>query len=255
MERLQKVIAKAGIASRRKAEELIKAGRVKVNGRTVTEMGVQVAPGDTVTVDGKELQSEHKVYYLLNKPKRTICAVSDDKGRDTVMSCFDGVEERIFPIGRLDYDTTGLLIMTNDGEFANQMMHPRYHLPKTYEVAVDGVITDQMARLLSKGIPLDGKKTLPADVGIISRSANKNKTVLHITIYEGRNREIRRMMEYFNCEVTRLNRIGYGFLTLGNLRQGEYRRLRPYEVRKLIAMSQNQSGTPAADNASSSGSM
>ncbi len=244
MERLQKAIAKAGIASRRHAEELIRAGRVKVNGKTVTEMGVQVAPSDIVSVDGKELQNENKVYYLLNKPKKTICSLKDEKERETVLSCFPDVKERIFPIGRLDYETTGLLILTNDGEFANQMMHPKYHLPKTYEVAVDGVLTDNMARMLSRGIMLEGKKTLPADVEILSRSEKRNKTVLHITIYEGRNREIRRMMEYFHCEVTRLARIGYGFLTLGNLRQGQYRRLRSFEVRKLIAMSQNQMSMP-----------
>ena len=244
MERLQKVIAKAGIASRRHAEELIRAGRVKINGKTVTEMGVQVAPSDIVSVDGKELQDENKVYYLLNKPKKTICSLKDEKDRQTVLSCFPDVKERIFPIGRLDYDTTGLLILTNDGEFANQMMHPKYHLPKTYEVGVDGVLTDGMARLLSRGIMLDGKKTLPADVEILSRSEKRNKTVLRITIYEGRNREIRRMMEYFHCEVTRLARISYGFLTLGNLRQGQYRRLRAFEVRKLLAMSRNQTSMP-----------
>lgn len=245
MERLQKVIAQAGVASRRRAEELIRSGRVKVNGKTVTEMGIQVSPSDIVSVDGRELEREQKVYYLLNKPKKTICSLKDEKERQTVLSCFPDVKERIFPIGRLDYDTTGILLLTNDGEFANQMMHPKYHLPKTYEVAVDGVLSDGMARLLSRGIPLDGIRTLPADVEIISRSEKRNKTVLHITIYEGRNREIRRMMEYFHCQVTRLNRIGYGFLTLGSLRQGQYRRLRPFEVRKLIAMSQNQTATPA----------
>lgn len=244
MERLQKVIARAGIASRRHAEDLIRSGRVKVNGVTVTEMGVQVAPSDIVSVDGKELQNENKVYYLLNKPKKTICSLKDEKDRQTVLSCFPDVQERIFPIGRLDYDTTGLLILTNDGDFANQMMHPKYHLPKTYEVGVDGVLTDTMAKMLSRGIMLDGKKTLPADVEILSRSEKRNKTVLRITIYEGRNREIRRMMEYFHCEVTRLARIGYGFLTLGSLRQGQYRRLRAFEVRKLIAMSSSQISTP-----------
>ncbi len=247
MERLQKVIAKAGIASRRKAEELIRTGHVKVNGETVTEMGVQVGPHDTVSVDGKELRSEEKVYFLLNKPKKTICSLKDEKDRQTVLSCFPDVSERIFPIGRLDYETTGILLFTNDGTFANQMMHPKYHLPKTYEVAVDGVITDNMAIMLSRGIMLEGKKTLPADVEILQRSEKKNKTVLHITIYEGRNREIRKMMEYFNCAVTRLCRIGYGFLTLGSLRQGQYRRLRPYEVRKLIAMSENQNEMPSEE--------
>ena len=239
MERLQKVIAKAGIASRRKAEELIAQGKVRVNGRTVTEMGVQVAPDDEITVNGKVLQKEEKVYYLLNKPARVICSVSDEKGRPTVMDCFEGVPQRIFPVGRLDYETTGLLIMTNDGEFANAMMHPRSHMPKTYEVHLDGVLTDDMARILANGVMLDDGRTLPADVEIVSRSEGKKKTVLRITIYEGRNREVRRMMEYFHCNVRKLNRIAYGCLDLGNLRQGEYRKLRMYEVKKLLGIAQS----------------
>ncbi|MBR3349485.1 MAG: rRNA pseudouridine synthase [Solobacterium sp.] len=235
-ERLQKVIAKAGIASRRKAEELIESGKVKVNGKVVTEMGVKVSDRDEILVNGEPIRKENKVYYLLNKPRRTICTVSDEKGIETVLSCFEGINERIYPVGRLDYDTSGLLIMTNDGEFANHMMHPRYHLPKTYHVTVDGVITDDMARLLSNGIVIEGKKTLPADVAIVERSVNKNRTVLDITIYEGRNRQIRKMMEYFHCDVKRLERTGYGFLDLGHLRQGEYRKLRMFEVRRLREM-------------------
>lgn len=245
MERLQKVIAAAGIASRRKAEELIAAGRVKVNGETVREMGVKVGPHDEILVDNHSIRREEKVYYLLNKPKQYICAVRDDKGRKTVMDCFDGISERIFPVGRLDYETTGLLVMTNDGEFANAMMHPKYHLPKTYEVAVDGILTDQMLRMLARGIRLNDGMTLPADVELVSRLEGKKKTVINLTIYEGRNREIRRMMEYFHCEVTRLNRIRYGFLETGNLRQGQYRRLRMYEVRKLMNMVSHQTDTPS----------
>ena len=235
-ERLQKVIAKAGIASRRKAEELIQTGHVKVNGKTVTEMGVKVSPEDTVTVDGREIQGENKVYYMLNKPRRTICSVSDEKGRQTVLSCFEDIDQRIYPVGRLDYDTSGILLMTNDGDFANLMMHPRSHLPKTYNVTVEGVLTDDMARILSNGIPLDCVRTLPADVEILERSTGRNRTVLNITIYEGKNREIRRMMEYFHCNVTRLERIRYGFLELGSLRQGQFRKLRNYEIKKLKEM-------------------
>lgn len=233
MERLQKVIAEAGIASRRKAEEMIASGRVKVNGVTVKEMGVKVSGNDRVEVDGKEIGKEEKVYFLLNKPKRTICAVKDDKDRDTVVDLID-CKERIFPVGRLDYETTGLLLLTNDGEFANGLMHPRNHISKTYEVAVNGVLTDGMCALLEKGIELEDGKTLPAEVYILNRSEKKNKTVLQITIQEGRNREVRRMMEFFHCEVTRLNRIQYAFLDLGKLRQGQYRKLRMYEVRKLM---------------------
>jgi 23S rRNA pseudouridine2605 synthase len=233
MERLQKVIAQAGIASRRKAEQLIADGRVKVNGKTVTEMGVQVSPQDEIMVDNQVIGKEEKVYYLLNKPKQTICAVKDDRGRTTVIDCLPSVKERIFPVGRLDYETTGLLLLTNDGEFANLMMHPRSHIHKTYEVSVDGVITDEMAERLEKGIPLEDGMTLPAEVLILQRSKKKNRTVLQITIQEGRNREVRRMMEYFHCSVRYLNRIAYAFLDLGKLRQGEARKLRSYEVRKL----------------------
>lgn len=240
MERLQKVIAQAGLASRRKAEELISQGKVSVNGKIVTEMGIQVAPEDEIIVNGISIKKEEKVYFLLNKPKHTISSVSDDKSRATVMDCFPDVTERIFPIGRLDYETTGLLLMTNDGEFANLMMHPRSHIRKTYECSIDGVLDDTMVSKLEHGIPLEDGRTLPAEVAIISRSEKKNKTVLVITIQEGRNREIRRMMEYFHCEVTRLNRIQYAFLELGNLRQGQYRKLRSFEVKKLKACAQNQ---------------
>lgn len=235
MERLQKVIAASGIASRRKAEEMIQQGRVKVNGLTVKEMGVKVSTQDRIEVDGHEINKEEKVYYLLNKPKRTICSVSDDKERDTVVDIID-CKERIFPVGRLDYETTGLLLLTNDGEFANGLMHPRNHIRKTYEVAVKGVLTDGMCALLEKGIELEDGKTLPAEVFVLQRSEKKNKTVLQITIQEGRNRQVRRMMEFFNCEVTRLNRIQYAFLDLGNLRQGQYRKLRMFEVRKLMSI-------------------
>ncbi len=254
MERLQKVIAAAGVASRRKAEQLIQEGKVKVNGTVVTEMGFKVSGEDEILVNNKPIRKEEKVYYLLNKPKQHISAVSDDKGRKTVMDCFPGVKERIFPVGRLDYDTTGLLLMTNDGEFANAMMHPRYHLEKTYEVAVDGVLTDHMIHMLERGIELEDGKTLPAKVYLLSRFEGKKKTVLQITIREGRNREIKRMMEFFHCTVTRLNRIQYGFLDLGQLHQGQYRKLRMYEVKKLMKMA-SQSETPLERNTSSSGSM
>lgn len=235
MERLQKVIAEAGIASRRKAEELIAQGRVKVNGEKVTQMGIQVSKKDIVEVDGVEIGKEEKVYFLLNKPKKTICSAHDEKGRDTVVDLV-ACKQRIFPVGRLDYETTGLLLLTNDGEFANALMHPRNHISKTYEVGVTGVITDEMCAMLERGIELEDGKTLPAEVLVLSRSAKRNKTVLQITIQEGRNREIRRMMEYFHTEVTRLNRISYAFLDLGNLRQGQYRKLRMYEVRKLLSL-------------------
>ena len=236
MERLQKVIAAAGIASRRKAEELIQQGRVSVNGLVVKELGVKVSGNDEVAVDGNVITKENKVYFLLNKPKHTICSLKDERDRDTVLDYFPDVKERIFPVGRLDYDTTGLLILTNDGEVANKLMHPKSHLPKTYDVTIDGYITPREMNLLKRGVKLDDGITLPAEVYLIDQNEKKNKSRLQITIFEGRNREVRRMMEHFGYEVTRLERIAYGNLTLGTLRQGEYRRLRSYEVKELLKM-------------------
>lgn len=241
MERLQKVIAKAGIASRRNAEKLIEQGRVKVNGKIVCEMGVQVDVNDEIVVDNKPIHKEEKVYYLFNKPKNVITTVTDTHDRTTVLDYFSDVRERIYPVGRLDYETTGLLILTNDGDFAQKMMHPKTHVNKTYCVTVEGIFTDKMAQLLADGILLEGKKTLPAIIEILSRSKKKNQTVLNITIFEGRNREIRKMMEYFHCKVIHLDRIAYGTLDLGKLQRGKYRKLRSYEIKKLIALV-NQDG-------------
>ena len=237
-ERLQTLIAEAGIASRRKAEELITSGRVRVNGQVVTELGTKASRGDLIEMDGKPIRREEKVYFLLNKPKKTVCTVSDEKGRDTVLSYMPDVKERIFPVGRLDYDTTGCLIMTNDGDFANLMMHPRSHVPKVYEAAIDGILLPDEIAALRKGIPLEEGMTLPASIHIISVNEKKMKTIFSIMIYEGRNREIKRMMEYFNHSVTRLERKKYGFLDCQGLRQGEYRRLRRYEIRQLIQMAE-----------------
>ncbi len=234
MERLQKVIASAGITSRRKAEQMILDGRVKVNGEVITQLGFKVSSKDEVMVDDIKIKKEEKVYYLLNKPKKCVCTVKDEHDRTTVLDYMSDVKERIFPVGRLDYDTTGVLILTNDGEFANQMMHPRNHFPKTYRVTIDGLLSDEEAHQLRKGIELEDGLTLPASVHIEKRNYNKNRTIFMITIFEGRNREIKRMMEYFGYEVIRLNRIQYGTLTVKDLRQGEYRRLRSYEIKELL---------------------
>ena len=235
-ERLQKVIAAAGIASRRKAEELILAGRVKVNGETVRTLGTKVSSRDTVEVDGKLLQKEEKVFWLMNKPLHTVCTRKDDRSRQTVLDLMD-VKERVYPVGRLDYDTTGVLLLTNDGDFANRMMHPRNHLPKTYEAAIEGLIQDEQAEQLSRGIELEDGMTLPAEVKIILSNPGKNKSVLQITIFEGRNREVRRMMEHFGFRITRLERIRYGNLDAGKLRRGEYRRLKKHEIDALLQLS------------------
>ncbi len=234
MERIQKLIAQAGITSRRKAEELILAGRVTLNGEVVKELGTKADVHDTIEVDGKPIRKEEKVYFLLNKPKQCLSSVSDERGRKTVIDYLPGVNARVYPVGRLDYETTGVLILTNDGAFANKMMHPRFHLNKKYECTINGVLSDKQVEELKKGIELEDGMTLPAKVQILQRSKNKNKTIFEITIFEGRNREIRRMMEHFGYRVTRLERLQYGNLDCKNLRQGEYRRLRSYEIRSLL---------------------
>lgn len=234
MERIQKLIAQAGITSRRKAEQLIVDGRVKVNGKKVTELGTKASVNDLIEVDGVPIRREEKVYFLMNKPKYCLSSVSDDRGRETVIDYLGNVNARVFPVGRLDFESTGLLLLTNDGDFANKMIHPSYHLPKTYECAISGELTEDEMRQLRKGIMLEDGKTLPAKVHVLKYNANKNKTIFEITIFEGRNREIRRMMEFFHHEVTRLDRKQFGFLDYGTLRQGESRRLRMFEVKQLI---------------------
>ena len=235
MERLQKVIAASGITSRRKAEGYIVEGRVKVNGVVITELGYKVKKGDIVEVDGEQIQKENKVYYVMNKPKKTVCTLSDEFDRKTVVSLIDS-PERIFPVGRLDYDTSGVLILTNDGEFANQIIHPAYHIPKTYDVMITGILTTPQIKQLEKGIELDGVMTLPAKVRIRRKDLALKKTKLDLTIQEGRNHQVKKMMEYFGYEVTSLHRKSIGFLKVDDMSQGDYRLLKPYEVKRLRAL-------------------
>jgi len=232
MERLQKVIAKAGIASRRKAEDLIKEGRVQVDGVTVTEMGHIVKKGSVVTFDGKKLAGENKVYYLLNKPKKVLSSVTDDRGRPTVTDLI-GSSERIYPVGRLDYDSTGVLILTNDGDFSNELTHPRYHLKKLYEVKINGVLTTTQVKALEQGIDLDGVMTLPTKVVVTHKDLSKQETDFTITLVEGKNRQIKRMVESFGLSVLRLHRARFGFIEVKDLKPGEFRLLKPYEVKQL----------------------
>lgn len=232
MERLQKIIAKAGIASRRKAEELIKAGHVQVDGVTVTEMGFVVKKGSVVTYDGKKVDGENKVYYLLNKPMKVLSSVSDDRGRRTVIDLIPG-NERIYPVGRLDYDTTGVLLLTNDGDFSNELTHPRYHLKKTYDVKINGILAVEQIKALEKGILLDGVMTLPAKVTVTNKNMAKHESEFTITIMEGKNRQIKRMVESFGLTVLRLHRSRFGFIEVKDLKPGEYRILKPYEVKQL----------------------
>ena len=238
MERLQKVIARSGLASRRKAEELITQGRVKVNGETVTTLGTQVSNSDIITVDGKSLQREELVYYLLNKPRKYVSTAADEHDRAKVTDLID-CSERIFPVGRLDYDSTGLLILTNDGEFANLLTHPKYHIPKTYHVTVRGVLDKNEILTLRRGVVLDdGVKTMRSEVQMVNYDREADKCTIDITIYEGRNRQVRRMIEALGFEVSRLHRTRFGTVTDDQIPSGSYRRLRPHEIKSLRQMAE-----------------
>ncbi|NLX64908.1 MAG: rRNA pseudouridine synthase [Clostridiaceae bacterium] len=225
-------MAQCGIASRRHSEELIQAGRVKVNGKTVTQMGFRVSEQDRVEVDGKIIKKEEKlVYIMLNKPSGYVSTVSDPEGRKTVLDLIDGVSERIYPVGRLDYDTTGLLILTNDGDFAFENTHPGHEIKKTYIAEVLGKPSDKALEALRNGVVLDGRKTAPAGVEVVD--IKSKSTVLKIIIHEGRNRQVRRMCEAVGHPVLKLKRTAVGNLALGDLKPGEWRYLSSKEV-KLI---------------------
>lgn len=242
MERLQKVIAYAGVASRRKAEELIKEGKVKVNGKVVKELGTKVTNSDKVEVGGIPLEMEEKVYFLFYKPKGVISAVTDDKGRKVVTDFLPQVKQRVYPVGRLDYDTSGLLLLTNDGEFANSLMHPRYEINKTYVARVKGVPSSQALKRLEKGIKLEDGVTAPAKVQLLSFDKAAQKAIIEITIHEGKNRQVRRMFEAIGHPVQKLKRERFAFLTLHNLNTGEARELSPHEVKQLRAMAETGTG-------------
>lgn len=233
LERLQKRIAKSGYTSRRKAETLIQDGRVKVNHKTVTELGTKVAPSDQVSIDDVPIELEDKLYILFYKPTQVITSVSDDRGRRVVLDYFDDLETRIFPVGRLDYDTSGLLLLTNDGEFTNLMTHPKYKIPKTYVVKIEGYIMREQLKELEIGIQLEDGATQPAKVKLKKQNKEKNTSLIEITITEGRNRQVRRMFEYFGFKVEKLTRISFGPLTLKGLGAGEGRVLSPHEVKTL----------------------
>ena len=237
MERLQKILAQAGVASRRKCEELIASGQVEVNGETVTELGTKADPTqDIITVNGKPIRNEKKVYLMLNKPKGVITSAADPEGRKIVTDYLKGIKERVYPVGRLDYDTEGLLLLTNDGEFANLLTHPKHHVPKTYWATVKGVPHGTELDKLKQGIMLEDGMTHPAEVEYKDVDTEKNESVISITIYEGRNRQVRRMFEAISHPVIRLKRISFGDLLLQNLKRGVYRHLTKDEVEGLIKM-------------------
>lgn len=231
--RLQKYLADAGIASRRKCEEYIALGRVEVNGKTVSEPGFLVDPEkDRVEYMGKPVRpSQKRIYIMLNKPAGCVCTCKDDKGRDTVMKYIRDIGERLYPVGRLDFMTEGLLIMTNDGELANKMTHPRHEVPKKYLAVIDSAITQEEAERLEKGVKIDDIQTAPAIFNILS-STEKRSEVLCV-IREGKNRQLRRMFEAVGKNVCYLKRVGLGNIGLGNLKKGKYRNLTEEEMKHL----------------------
>ncbi|MBI4152265.1 rRNA pseudouridine synthase [Candidatus Woesearchaeota archaeon] len=224
MQRIQKLISNSGYCSRRKAEELIRQGKVRVNGKLAL-LGSSAEETDAITIDGKPLRREKKVYLLLNKPRGCVTAVEDADSK-TVMS-YVRVKERVFPVGRLDFNTTGALLLTNDGDFANRIMHPRYELKKTYLVEIDKPITYAMVREMEKGIPLTDGMTAPA------RVRSLEPILIEITLHEGRNHIIKRMFEHFGYRVRSLTRVKIGKVSLGSLRSGRFRHLTEKELEML----------------------
>ncbi|MBE6148338.1 MAG: rRNA pseudouridine synthase [Firmicutes bacterium] len=235
MERLQKVIANSGYCSRRKAEELILQNKVSVNGQIVNELGTKVNGTDTIEINGQMLNTNHdKVYYLLNKPRGVISSVSDEKGRKTVVDLIE-TDKRIYPVGRLDYDTTGLLILTNDGDLANKLMHPSNKIPKTYLAKLAGIIDKDAIEKLKKGVVVEGRKVKIVDFKIKKKDLKKEVTYISITIIEGRNHIVKNLFKELGYLVDKLTRTNYDFLELGTLASGEYRELSVKEVKKLYS--------------------
>ena len=239
LERLQKVIAQSGVTSRRKAEQLILDGKVKVNNQVVTKLGTKVSADDKIEVNGVPLEKEQSVYYMLYKPRGVISSVNDDKGRKVVTDILSEIPERIFPVGRLDYQTSGLLLLTNDGVFANQLMHPKYEVEKVYVAKIKGIPEKAVLSKLLKGVKSDTDILKAIHYNIITTDTKKNTMVLELTLHEGKNKQVRRMMEGIGYPVLKLKREKYGMLTLRGLQPGEYRQLTPKEVRQIRNVAAN----------------
>lgn len=237
MERLQKVMANSGIASRRKSEELIKAGRVKVNGQIVFELGSKVSKNDIIEVDNVKISNEEKVYILLNKPRGVVTTSHDEHNRKTVIDLIE-TDKRIYPVGRLDYDTTGLILLTNDGEFTNNITHPKNKIDKTYVAKINGILSISDIMALKKGVVIDLYKTSKARVKVRKIDNKNNNSIVEITIHEGKNHQVKKMFESLGYKVLKLKREKIAFLTLKGLNSGEYRMLNSKEVNQLYALSQ-----------------
>jgi pseudouridine synthase len=233
-ERVQKFLARSGVASRRQAEQLMLDGRVTVNGAVARELGAKVDPDtDAVKVDGKRVHSEQSAYVLLYKPKGTICTLDDPEQRPTVMELVRGVKARLFPVGRLDFDTTGALLLTNDGEMANLLMHPRHRFSKTYLVKVKGIPTEERLEKLRRGVNIEGVRTAPAEVRMVA--VKEKNSLVEVVLREGRNRQVKRMFLEIGHPVIRLHRSAYAFLTLDGMAPTQWRELLPEEVKRLRA--------------------
>ena len=240
MERLQKVIAASGISSRRKAEELITSGKVKVNGTVITELGTKVTDKDRIEVNGTLLEKEPKEYYLLNKPRGVVITTSDDKQRKTVVDLIP-TDARIYPVGRLDYDTTGVLILTNDGTFANILMHPSNNISKVYMAKLKGIIKGEQINKLKEGVTIDDDTVVKASRVKLKKLDQKTNTCyVQITITEGKNHQVKKMFESVGYEVLKLKREKEGFFDLKDLDSGEFRKLTPKEVKKVYSLEENK---------------
>ena len=239
MERLQKIIALSGYCSRRKAEELISKGKVKVNGKTITEMGYKTNFSDYIEVEGHPIETvEDKVYYLLNKPRGIVTTASDEKGRKTVVDLIK-TDKRIYPVGRLDYDTTGLILLTNDGELTNFLTHPKNNIEKVYVAKIKGLISKDEIRRLCNGVFINGKKTSKAKAKILKIDKRSNSSVVELIIHEGKNHQVKNMFKAIGYEVLKLKRESISFLTLDGVPSGEYRQLSIKEVKKLYGEKNN----------------
>ena len=233
MERLQKVIANSGYCSRRKAEELIKNGKVMVNGKKIEELGFKVDGNDIITVENKILKKENKEYILLYKPRGVVTTTSDEKGRKTVLDLIE-TNKRLYPVGRLDYDTSGLLLLTNDGELTNILIHPKNEIDKVYIAKINGIMNGFEIKTLEKGVLIDGKKTASCKVKV--RKKEKDSSIIELTIHEGKNHQVKKMFETIGFKVLKLKREKLAFLNLSGLKPGEYRYLSIKEVKMLYSL-------------------